>query len=70
MYTFWSNLICLHMYVKKLYYGHLPFTFPNSSKKYTNLEGDNLIGYISQHERYKHVRAQHFWKEMEKRVSW
>ena len=41
--------------------------FPNSRKKYTNLEDVNLIDYISQHERYKHVRTQDLWKLMEKK---
>ena len=41
--------------------------FPNSRKKYTNLEDVNLIDYISQYERYKHVRTQDLWKLMEKK---
>ena len=42
--------------------------FPNIRKKYTKLEDDDLFGYNSQHERYKHVRTQHLWKMMEKKV--
>ena len=33
--------------------------------KYTNLEDDDLIGYISQHDGYKHDRTQGLWKMME-----
>jgi len=41
--------------------------FPNSRKKYTKLEDDDLLEYISQHDSYKHVRTQDLWKMIEKK---
>ena len=41
--------------------------FPNRRKRYTNLEDEDLIGYISQYERYKHARTNDLWKLMERK---
>ena len=55
------------MYVKKKVLEAVTLYFRNSRKKYTKLEDDELMDYISQHEKYKHVRTQDLCKMMEKR---